>query len=395
MLGKQTVEAADVAGKRVLIRVDFNVPLANGAVADDTRIRSALPTIRYLLDEGAKVIVMSHLGRPRGEPDPALSLRPVAARLAELTGATVTLVDETVGDSAVDAARHMAIGDIVVLENTRFQPGEKANDPAFSRELAALADVYVDDAFGAAHRAHASTVGVAEILPAYAGLLMAREVETLSGLLTDPARPFVAILGGSKVSDKLGVIDRLIDVADTLLIGGGMAFTFLVAMGVDVGESIVEEEWVERASTMLAKAERVGTKILLPVDFVVAESIDEDAATQVVARDAIPGGMMGLDVGPQTIVLFEAEIAGARTIFWNGPMGVFEVTPFVTGTHDVALAIAENESAVSVIGGGDSVAALRRFGLEDRVTFASTGGGASMKLVEGERLPGVEVLLDA
>ena len=395
MLGKQTVRVVDVSGKRVLVRVDFNVPLADGEVADDTRIRAALPTVRYLIDHGARVILISHLGRPKGEPDPAYSLRPVSHRLAELLGSDVAFAGETVGERVSETVSRMSDGDVLMLENTRFHPGEKANDPAFADQLASLADIYVDDAFGAAHRAHASTVGVAERLPAYAGLLMAREIETLSGMLAEPGRPFVAILGGSKVSDKFGVIDRLIDVADTLLIGGGMAFTFLVAMGIPVGESLVEDEWIEPAREMLEKAEREGTRLVLPVDFVVAASMVEDAATEVVERDAIPPGMMGLDIGPDTAELFGGHIADAKTVFWNGPMGVFELRPFAAGTEAVARAVADNADAVSVIGGGDSVAALRLFGLEDSVTFVSTGGGASMKLVEGEALPGLDVLRDA
>jgi len=288
----------------------------------------------------------------------------------------------------------MVDGEILMLENVRFNPGEKANDPQFAKALSKLADIYVNDAFGAAHRAHASTAGVAEFLPAYAGLLLAREVTTLTGMVADPEKPFVAILGGSKVSDKFGVIDRLIDSVDALLIGGGMAFTFLVAKGIGVGNSIVEADWVEPAKQMLAKAEGKGVEIVLPTDFVVAAEIAEDADTRVVGREEIPDGLMGLDIGPSTVEQFKGEISGARTIFWNGPMGVFEMAPFEAGTKEVAVAVGRNSRAVSIIGGGDSVAALRKFGLEDRVTFVSTGGGASMKLLEGATLPGVEALLD-
>jgi phosphoglycerate kinase len=309
-------------------------------------------------------------------------------------GRNVIFVDETVGPDALEAVGRMVDGEILMLENVRFNPGEKTNDPEFARALSELADIYVNDAFGAAHRAHASTAGVAEYLPAYAGLLLAREVETLTAMLARPGRPFVAILGGSKVSDKFGVIDRLIDCVDTLLIGGGMAFTFLVAQGLEVGNSLVEAEWVEPAKQMLAKATEKGVELSLPTDFVIASEIAEDADTRVVGREEIPAGMMGLDIGPSSIEQFKHEIAGAKTIFWNGPMGVFEMVPFEAGTREVAVAVGRNSRAESIIGGGDSVAALRKFGLEDRVTFVSTGGGASMKLLEGAVLPGVEALLD-
>lgn len=394
MLGKQTVKDADVRGKRVLVRVDFNVPLAEGTVTDDTRVRAALPTIRYLVDRGARVVLASHLGRPKGEPDPRMSLRPVRRVLQRLIGRNVAFVDEVVGEDATEAASRMVDGEILMLENTRFHPGEEANDPVFAAELAAMADIYVNDAFGAAHRAHASTEGVARVLPAYAGLLLAQEVETLTGMLTEPERPFVAILGGIKVSDKFGVIDRLIDHCDSLLIGGGMAFTFMAAKGVEVGRSIVEEEWVEPAKAMMDKAAECGVDLTLPVDFVVAECMVEDAETKVVGREEIAPGWMGLDIGPTTTELFKGTIARARTIFWNGPMGVFEMTPFESGTREVAVAVTRNNRAASIVGGGDSVAALKKFDLRDRVTFVSTGGGASMQLLEGTPLPGVEALLD-
>lgn len=394
MFSKKTVKDADVAEKRVLVRVDFNVPLADGAVTDDTRIRAALPTIRYLMDHGARVILVSHLGRPKGEPDPQYSLRPVRRVLARLLGRNVVFVDETVGPDATEAVERMVDGEVLMLENVRFNPGEKTNDPAFAKELAALADIYVNDAFGAAHRAHASTAGVAEFLPAYAGLLLAREVETLTAMLSDPQRPFVAILGGSKVSDKFGVIDKLLECVDTLVVGGGMAFTFLVAKGLEVGKSILEPEWVEPAKKMLEKARNNGVDLMLPVDFVVADAFAEDAETKIVGREEIPHDMMGLDIGPTSVELFKGAIADAKTIFWNGPMGVFEMKAFEAGTREVAMAVARNNRAVSVIGGGDSVAALKKFGLEERVTFVSTGGGASMKLLEGAPLPGVEALQD-
>jgi len=394
MFAKKTVKDADVRGKRVLVRVDFNVPLAEGAVTDDTRVRAALPTIRYLIDHGARVILVSHLGRPEGESDPQYSLRPVRRALQRLIGRNVAFVEDLVGTEAREAVTRMVDGEILMLENVRFHPGEKKNDPAFAKALAGLADIFVNDAFGAAHRAHASTAGVAEHLPAYAGMLLAREVETLSGMLAAPKRPFVAILGGSKVSEKLSVIEQLLGVVDTLVIGGGMCFTLLVAKGVPVGRSLVEPEWVESAKEMLAKATDKGVDLLLPVDFVVADAIAEDAETKNVGREEIPAGMMGLDIGPTSAELFKEAIASARTIFWNGPMGVFEMTPFENGTRQVAMAVARNTRAVSVVGGGDSVAALKKFDLEERVTFVSTGGGASMKLLEGSALPGVDALLD-
>ena len=394
MFSKKTIKDVDVKGKRVLVRVDFNVPIADGAVTDDTRVRAALPTIRYLIDHGAKVILCSHLGRPNGEPDPQYSLRPVRRVLQRLIGRNVVFVDDIVGADAHEAVDRMVDGEILMLENVRFDPGEKANDPAFAKALSSLADIYVNDAFGAAHRAHASTAGVAEFLPAYAGLLLTREIETLTGMLTNPERPFVAILGGSKVSDKFGVIDKLIDVVDVFIIGGGMAFTFLVAKGIGIGKSIVEPDWVEPAKAMLLKAEAKGVDILLPVDFVLADTFAEDAETRIAGREEIPADMMGLDIGPASTELFKGAIADAKTIFWNGPMGVFEMTPFETGTREVALAVARNNRAVSVVGGGDSVAALKKFDLEERVTFVSTGGGASMKLLEGAPLPGLEALLD-
>ncbi|NTU71858.1 MAG: phosphoglycerate kinase [Coriobacteriia bacterium] len=394
MFPKKTVKDVDVAGKRVLVRVDFNVPITDGAVTDDTRVRAALPTIRYLVDHHAKVILCSHLGRPKGEPDLQFSLKPARRTLQRLLGRNVYFAPETVGEETTESVERLIDGEVLMLENLRFNPGEKANDPEFAKQLADLADIYVNDAFGAAHRAHASTEGVTHLLPAYAGLLLAREVETLGDMLADPARPFVAILGGSKVSDKFGVIDRLIDCVDVLLIGGGMAFTFLVAQGIEVGNSIVETDWIEPAKKMLEKAREKGCDLVLPSDFVAADAFAEDAETRIVGREEIPANMMGLDIGPASNESFKHEISAAKTIFWNGPMGVFEMKPFEDGTRAVAEAISRNNRAVSVVGGGDSVAALRKFGLEDRVTFVSTGGGASMKLLEGTVLPGVEALLD-
>ncbi len=394
MFNKKTVKDVDVAGKRVLVRVDFNVPITDGEVTDDTRVRAALPTIRYLVDHHAQVILTSHLGRPKGERDPQFTLRPVRRVLQRLIGRNVVFVDDIVGEHAIDSVSRMVDGEIIMLENVRFDPGEKSNDPEFAKGLAALADIYVNDAFGSAHRAHASTEGVAHLLPGYAGLLLAREVKTLDRMLSDAEHPFVAILGGSKVSDKFGVIDRFIDCCDTVLIGGGMAFTFLVAKGVEVGRSIVESEWVEPAGRMLEKAAANGCELLLPVDFVVAEAIAEDAETRVVGREEIPKDQMGLDIGPATCELFAEAIAKARTIFWNGPMGVFEMAPFETGTKKVAMAVSRNNKAASIVGGGDSVAALKKFDLEERVTFVSTGGGASMRFLEEGTLPGVEALQD-
>ncbi|MDY0341629.1 MAG: phosphoglycerate kinase [Coriobacteriia bacterium] len=394
MFAKQTIKDVDVEGKRVLVRVDFNVPIIDGEVTDDTRIRAALPTIRYLIDHGARVVLMSHLGRPAGEPDLQFTLKPARRTLQRLIGRNVAFSPETVGPEAEAAVERMIDGEILMLENVRFHPGEKVNDPEFARQLAALGDIYVNDAFGAAHRAHASTAGIAAYLPAYAGMLLVREVEALTSILTEPDRPFVAILGGSKVSDKFGVIDTLIDVCDSLLIGGGMAFTFLVAKGHEVGDSIVETDWVEPAKAMLAKAKATGVDLVLPTDFVIASEIADDAETRIVGREEIPVGMMGLDIGPSTTELYKGDIALAKTIFWNGPMGVFEKKPFEAGTREVAVAVGRNGRAQSIIGGGDSAAALKKFGLEDRVTFVSTGGGASMKLLEGATLPGVDALLD-
>lgn len=389
----KTIEGVDVAGKRVLVRVDFNVPIKDGVVTDDTRIRAALPTIEYLVKGGAKVVLMSHLGRPAGEGfEEKFTLAPAAARLGELIDAPVAFAADTVGDDAKAKIAALSDGEIVVLENLRFDKREKRNDPEFCKMLAELGDVYVNDAFGTAHRAHASTAGVAALLPAYAGFLLAGEVKTLGGMLDDPKRPFVAILGGSKVSDKVGVIDALIDKADTIIIGGGMCFTFLLAQGYEVGTSLKEEDWVERACEMLKKAEERGVKMLLPTDVVVADKFAEDANTATCAADAMPSDMMGLDIGPETEAAYAAAIAEGKTVFWNGPMGVFEMKAFEAGTKAVAEAVAENEQADTIIGGGDSVAAVNKFGLAEQMTFISTGGGASMELVQGEALPGVEAL---
>lgn len=389
----KTIDELDAHGLRALVRVDFNVPVKDGVVTDDTRIRAALPTIEKLVAQGARVVLMSHLGRPAGEGfEEAFSLRPAAQKLSELLGKPVVFATDTVGDDARAKAASLRDGDVLVLENLRFDKREKKNDPAFCEELAALGDVYVNDAFGTAHRAHASTAGVAALLPAYAGYLMQREVGTLSGMLEEPRRPFTAILGGSKVSDKIKVIDALMDKCDTLIIGGGMCFTFLLAQGKAVGTSLKEEEWVERAAAMIAKAEECGVKLLLPVDVVCADRFAEDAETLTVSVDDIPGDMMGLDIGPETAKLYADAVAEAQTVFWNGPMGVFEMAAFEAGTKAVADAVAANADADTIIGGGDSVAAVNKFDLAEQMTFISTGGGASMELVQGEALPGVEAL---
>ncbi len=389
----KTIDSLDAAGKKVLVRVDFNVPVKDGVVTDDTRIRAALPTIEKLVADGARVILMSHLGRPSGTGyEEAFSLRPAALRLSELLGKPVVFATDTVGEDAQAKAAALRDGDVLLLENLRFDKREKKNDPAFCEQLAALADVYVNDAFGTAHRAHASTAGVAALLPAYAGYLMTREVSTLSGMLDEPKRPFVAILGGSKVSDKIKVIDALIDKCDTLIIGGGMCFTFLMAQGLSVGTSLKEEDWVERAGEMLAKAKERGVELLLPVDVVVADRSAEDADHVTVMVDSIPNDMMGLDIGAGTAAMYAEAISKAKTVFWNGPMGVFEMDAFAAGTKAVAETVAANKEGDTIIGGGDSVAAVNKFDLADQMTFISTGGGASMELVQGEKLPGVEAL---
>jgi phosphoglycerate kinase len=390
-MNKKTVRDLDVRDKRVLVRVDFNVPINDGEVTDDTRIQRALPTIRYLLEEGARPILISHLGRPKGEPDPNYAMDPVARRLEELLGEPVLKLDAAVGPELEEALENWDGRGVVLLENSRFYPGETKNDPEFSEQLASLADLYVDDAFGAAHRAHATTVGVAERLPAAAGLLLEEEVDYLDGVLENPERPFVAILGGAKVSDKLGVIESLHAVADTLLIGGAMCFTFFEARGYEVGKSLVEDDYVDEAKRLMDEA---GEKLVLPVDVVVAEEMEEGAESETVGVDGIPSDKMGLDIGPRTVELFEERISGAKTIFWNGPMGVFEIDAFAKGTEGVARAVAaaSAKGATSVIGGGDSVAAVKKLGLEDEMSHISTGGGASLEYVEGKELPGVAVL---
>jgi phosphoglycerate kinase len=390
-MNKRSVRDLDLNGKRVLVRVDFNVPVKDGQVTDDTRIQRALPTIRHILSEGGRPILISHLGRPKGEPDPNYTMDPVAKRLEELLGEPVLKLDAAVGPQAERELDNWDGRGIVLLENSRFYPGETNNDPEFSDQLAALADLYVDDAFGAAHRAHATTVGVAERLPAAAGLLLEEEVDYLDSVLENPERPFVAILGGAKVSDKLGVIESLLKVADTLLIGGAMCFTFLKAQGYEVGDSLVEDDYLEEARRLMDEA---GDKFVLPVDVVVADRMEEDAESETVDVANIPSDKMGLDIGPRTVELFEEHISGAKTVFWNGPMGAFEIDAFARGTEGVARAVAaaSERGATSVIGGGDSVAAVRKLGLEDEMSHISTGGGASLEYAEGKELPGVAAL---
>jgi phosphoglycerate kinase len=385
---KRSVRDLDLGDKRVLVRVDFNVPVKDGEVTDDTRIRRALPTIRYLLREGARPLLISHLGRPKGEPDQKYAMDPVATRLEELLGEPVVKLDAAVGPEVVEALDDWDGRGVVLLENSRFYPGETKNDPGFADQLAALADFYVDDAFGAAHRAHATTVGVAERLPAAAGLLMEEEIDYLDKVLEDPERPFVAILGGAKVSDKLGVIESLLGIADSLLIGGAMGFTFFEALGYEIGDSLVEDDYLEEAKRLMEEA---GERLVLPVDVVVADAMEEGAESETVAAGGIPPGKMGLDIGPETVDLFEGHISGASTIFWNGPMGVFEIDDFAKGTEGVARAVAES-GATSVVGGGDSVAAVNKLGLGGRMSHISTGGGASLEYVEGKDLPGIAVL---
>jgi len=392
MARRGLAEIGDVRGRRVLVRVDLNVPLKDGVVGDDTRIRAALPTIEALRGHGARVVLCSHLGRPKGERRSEDSLRPVAGRLSELLGAPVAFADDCVGPAAEAVVDGLGEGDVCLLENLRYHAEEEANDPAFAAQLAALGDVYVNDAFGAAHRAHASTEGVAHLLPAHAGLLMQREVDVLTGLLEAPEHPFVAIVGGVKVADKIAVLDRLVEVADCVLIGGAMAFTFIVAAGGEVGSSLHEDsDGQEIARRAVAKAAETGCALLLPVDVVAADAFSADAATRTEPADAISAGWMGLDIGPETAALYAERIASARTVLWNGPMGAFEMAPFAAGTRAVAEAVA-GCGGTTVVGGGDSVAAITQFGFADRVTHVSTGGGASLELLEGRVLPGVAAI---
>ena len=391
---KRSITGYPVDGKRIFLRVDFNVPLDGGAVADDTRITAALPTIRYLVEHGCRVVLASHLGRPKGEVVEALRLDPVARRLSELLGRPVDKVDECVGPDVETRAGALEPGELLMLENVRFHPEETADDPAFAARLAALADVYVNDAFGAAHRAHASTEGIARLLPGVAGLLMARELDVLGRLLSDPRRPFVVVLGGAKVSDKIGVIEKMLTLADAILIGGAMCFPLLWAKGFEVGRSKVEEGTSGVAEGVLNAATQVRCEFVLPSDLVVAAQAAAGVSRRTVTVDEIPTGEMGLDIGRETVADFRRRIAPAGTVFWNGPMGLFEIDEFAAGTREVGEAVADC-AGVSVVGGGDTVSAVRRFGLTDRITHVSTGGGASMEFLEGKALPGVEALLDA
>jgi phosphoglycerate kinase len=390
MFNKKTVKDIDVKGKKVLVRVDFNVPMKEGKITDDTRIRAALPTIQYLLDHGAAVILVSHLGRPKGGPDPVFSLKPVADYLATLLRMPVAFASDCIGPIAEQAAKMLKSGEVLVLENTRFHPEEEKNDPGMAKQLAALADVFVNDAFGTAHRAHASTEGVAKFLPGVAGFLMEKEIQYLGQAVDNPKRPFVAILGGAKVSDKIGVIKNLLQKADTVLIGGGMANTFFKAQGYGMGDSLVEADALNTAKELLKLG---GTKLRLPVDVVIADKFEDSAQKKTVPVGEIPAEWRVLDIGPDTIKSFSKIISEAGTIVWNGPMGVFEFPNFAVGTFEIAKAIASSKS-VSVIGGGDSVAAVAQAGVSDKITHISTGGGASLEMLEGLALPGLVALQD-
>ncbi len=391
---KASVRDAEVKGRRVLVRVDFNVPLKDGEVVDDTRIRAALPTLELLRERGAALVLASHLGRPGGKVDPELSLAPVSRRLGELLGVNVTQAPKVVGAEVELAAGCLGPGEVVVLENTRFEPGETKNDPMLAGSLASLAQVYVNDAFGAAHRAHASTEGVAHHLPGYAGLLLEREVTELTKVVEDPARPLCVVLGGAKVSDKVGVIDRFLEVADQILIGGAMCFSFFKAEGKEIGDSLYDDESVEAARAALAKAAESDCELVLPVDLVLGREFSADTERQELDGTEVPAGWMGLDIGPKSGALYAEAVEKAGTVLWNGPMGAFEMEPFAGGTRAVADAVS-TAPGKTVVGGGDSVAAMVQFGLQDKVDWLSTGGGASLELLEGKKLPGVESLIDA
>ena len=392
---KKTIMDVDVAGKKILLRCDFNVPQdkATGAITSDKRIVAALPTIRYLLENGAAVIACSHLGKPKGQWKESLTLAPVAERLSRLLGQEVIFAKDIVGEDAKSKAAALQGGQIMLLENLRFDPREEKNDPSFAKELASMAELYVSDAFGTVHRAHASTAGVAAFLPAVSGLLVARELEIMGGALANPKRPLVAILGGSKVSSKIGVINNLLEIADTIIIGGGMAYTFSAAQGGKIGGSLLEADWMDYSLEMLQKAKDKGVKLLLPVDTVCADKFAPDANSQVVKAGEIPDGWQGLDIGPETVKLYCGAVAGAGTVIWNGPMGVFEFPAFAKGTEAVAEALSKTD-AITIIGGGDSAAAVQQLGYADKMTHISTGGGASLEFMEGKELPGVACLLD-
>lgn len=392
---KKTVRDIEVKGKRVLVRCDFNVPMQDGKITDDTRIVSALPTINYLTEHGAKVILMSHMGRPKGEPVKEYSLQPVARKLSELTGKNVIFAasDKVVDDSVETAAANLAEGEIMLLENVRFRKEETKNEASFAKELASLGDIFVNDAFGTAHRAHASTAGIADYLPCVSGFLIEKEVKFLGSAVENPKRPFVAIMGGAKVGDKIPVIENLLKKVDVLIIGGGMSYTFFKAEGLEIGTSILDEDNVQLASQLLKKAEESGVKMLLPVDTICAKEFKNDTEFAAFDKDKIPADYMGMDIGPKTIKLYEEAIAKAATVVWNGPMGVFEMPNFAKGTRAIAEALAESD-AVTIIGGGDSAAACEQFGLKDKMTHISTGGGASLEFLEGKTLPGIAVIQD-
>ena len=392
---KKTIKDVNLEGKRALVRCDFNVPMEDGKITDDGRIRAALPTIKYLVEAKAKVILMSHLGRPKGEPKAQFSLSKVADRLAELVGQPVKFAqsDVVVDDNVRKIASELQNGEIMLLENVRYRKEETDNDLHFAKELSELGDIFVQEAFGTAHRAHASTAGVAEYLPAVSGFLIEKEVKFLGDAVAEPKRPFVAIMGGAKVADKIKVIDNLLEKVDTLIIGGGMSYTFFKAKGYEIGSSILDENGIELAKEIMDKASNLNKDFVLPIDIVVADKFDNDANTKTVDAENIPSDMMGLDIGPKSIELFNKKIAGAKTVVWNGPVGVFEMENFAKGTHAVADALAESD-CISIIGGGDSAAAIKKFGLEDKMTHISTGGGASLEFLEGKELPGIAVIED-
>ncbi len=391
LLNKKTVEDIDVAGKRVLVRCDFNVPLKDGKITSDKRIVASLPTINYLIANNAKIILCSHLGRPKGEVDPEFSLKPVAVRLSELLGKEVKIADDVVGESAKKLASELKDGDVMLIENVRFCKGETKNDPELSKEFASLADIFVNDAFGSAHRAHCSTTGVADYLPAVCGYLIKKEIEFIGGALEDPKRPLVAILGGAKVSDKIGVITNLLNKVDTLIVGGGMAYTFFAAEGHSIGSSLCEKDKIELAEGLIKTAKEKGVRFLLPIDNKVGKEYKEDTESMVVDSDDIPDGWMGLDIGPKTQEFFADAIKGSATVIWNGPMGVSEWDNFASGTIAVAKAVADS-GAISIIGGGDSAAAVQKLGFADKMSHISTGGGASLEFLEGKELPGIAAL---
>ncbi|MGE7810547.1 phosphoglycerate kinase [Lysinibacillus capsici] len=393
MLNKKTMKDIDVKGQRVFVRVDFNVPMADGAITDETRIRAAIPTIKYLVEQGAKVILASHLGRPKGEVKEDMRLTAVGIRLAELMGKPVTKLDESIGQAVEEAVANMQDGDILLLENVRFHAGEEKNDPTLAQQFAQLADIYVNDAFGAAHRAHASTEGIAKHIPAVSGFLMQKELDVLGKALSNPEHPFTAIIGGAKVKDKIGVIESLLEKVDHLIIGGGLSFTFIKAQGHDIGKSLLEEDKIELAKSFIEKAKAKGVQLHMPVDAVVANEFSQDAETQIVDVDAIPADWMGLDIGPKTAANYAEVIKNSKLIIWNGPMGVFEMDKFANGTKTVADAMATT-AGYTVIGGGDSAAAVEKFEVADKMDHISTGGGASLELMEGKELPGIVALND-